>query len=141
MKNPAALFLIATFLLMACETRDSWPDPYAGYKHKLIEHGYWRELSSDEIAIRELHLHTEGYSITYVPFEYKKDYWGGYEWDADSNKLKLTVENGNEIPKNLDGVGTMRIDDRGDLVIEGVNLDGRRPRKKSFRFMRIHPER
>jgi hypothetical protein len=46
------------------------------------------------------------FSLTAVPFETRRDYWGRYSYDESSGALRLMVENANQ--------------ERGDLALEGT---------------------
>jgi hypothetical protein len=53
--------------------------------------------------VRELEFQPENrFSVTFMPFETYRDYWGSYAFDPATGKLRLTVEGGNFVPPNLD---------------------------------------
>lgn len=53
-------------------------------------------------VIRELVFEGDGsFSVTWMPFESYKDYWGEYAYDADTGILTLTPERGNYIPEDV----------------------------------------
>ena len=69
------------------------------------------------------------YSVTWVPFETYKDYWGQWRYDRSDGSLQLSVDGGNYIPP--DRVSSGRIEIRGDILdLAATSLgsprDGRR---------------
>jgi len=74
--------------------------------------------------VRELEFGRDRFSVTFIPFETYNDYWGRYSYDPRTGALRLTVENGNNVPGGLDLEGTARIED-GHLVLEGLFLGDR----------------
>jgi hypothetical protein len=135
--KPAAITLLTCALLCGCSS-DRLPKPYAGYTHSSAEHGYWREATDNKPRIGELHLHANGISVTYEPFETYKDYWGVYVLNANQENISLNVDGGNKLPTFSKASGKFSLS--GDsLEIRGVSLDSRRPELKIFRFSRFHP--
>jgi hypothetical protein len=74
--------------------------------------------------VRELEFGPERFSVTFMPFESYKDYWGTYRFDAATGALRLTVDGGNSTPPGLDLEGTARLED-GHLVLDGMFLGDR----------------
>lgn len=75
--------------------------------------------------VRELEFRPENrFSVTFVPFETYQDYWGTYAWDADTGRLRLTVEGGNFVPSNLDLDGVAELKE-GRLRLTGLFLGSR----------------
>ena len=128
-------------VLTSCEHRLEDVDPYAGFNHPSAEHGYWAEVGDASHRIRELHLHSKGFSVTYEPFETYKDYWGTYSCDPVSGIFHLSVESGNAVPEFKGASGTIRMPDAEHLTISGIRLDGRRSRSTTFKFLRFTPNR
>jgi hypothetical protein len=64
------------------------------------------------------------FSVTFVPFETYRDYWGHYSYDADSGAIRLNVEGGNLVPDGLDLEGAAELAG-GRLRLSGVSLGGR----------------
>jgi hypothetical protein len=64
--------------------------------------GTWRQLDAECAGaepVRELVFEPGGhYSVTWLPFETYKDYWGAWRYDARSRVLTLTVDGGNYQP-------------------------------------------
>ena len=64
--------------------------------------GTWRQVETECAGaepVRELIFEAGGhYSVTWLPFESYKDYWGAWTYNARTHVLTLTVENGNNIP-------------------------------------------
>lgn len=53
--------------------------------------------------VRELEFQPENrFSVTFLPFESYRDYWGTYSFDPATKRIRLTVEGGNFVPPNLD---------------------------------------
>jgi hypothetical protein len=52
----------------------------------------------------------ETFSVTWQPFESYKDYWGQYEYEAETGQLTLKVEAGNNIPPDVMS-GKIRLSD------------------------------
>jgi hypothetical protein len=53
--------------------------------------------------VRELEFQPENrFSVTFMPFETYRDYWGSYAFDPATGRLRLTVGGGNFVPPNLD---------------------------------------
>lgn len=77
--------------------------------------------------VRELEFSAGNrFSVTFLPFETYKDYWGTYSFDAASGRLVMTVSGGNFVPAGLDLEGTARVDG-GRLILEGMYLGSREP--------------
>jgi hypothetical protein len=75
--------------------------------------------------VRELEFRPENrFSVTFLPFETYRDYWGTYAWDADTGRLRLAVEGGNFVPPNLDLEGEAQLVD-GRLRIRDIFLGSR----------------
>ena len=72
--------------------------------------------------VRELEFTPQGrFSVTFVPFETYKDYWGTYSFDPATGAVRLTVEGGNNVPGRLDLEGrAQRSGDR--LTLTGLFL-------------------
>ena len=94
--------------------------------------GYWSQQDSAECTggaggpkpepIRELILRTDSlFSLTAVPFETRRDYWGRYSFQPATNTLRFIVDTGNDAPQDadLDGRATVQGD---TLRLEGFWL-------------------
>ena len=80
--------------------------------------------ASDAAAepVRELVIRRDGrFSLTYMPFETYKDYWGTYTYDRASGALVMDVVNGNSDPLGLDLAGTAQVAN-GRLTLRDVWL-------------------
>ena len=130
------MFFGIVALLVGC-TGNRFPDPYAGFEHAAQEQGYWKEVTPDEENIKELHLHTKGISITYMPFETYKDYWGTYSLTDDRNQIQIVIEGGNTLPGFDEATGNFVEERSNEIRITGIRLDSRRPSKTDFRFERF----
>ena len=92
--------------------------------------GIWRQTSADcpgganaGPMIGEFSLRADGrFAVTWMPFETYQDYWGVWSWDRVSGALKMTVEQGNHVPKDLDLEGTARGIDEHHLELTGLTL-------------------
>ncbi len=58
----------------------------------------------------------------WAPFEVYVDYWGTYQYDEAQGTLELTVSNGNYIPDDLDGSGSVSFDEQGRLLLTDIWL-------------------
>ena len=90
--------------------------------------------------IRELRFGADGsFSVTWVPFEVYRDYWGSYTYDLEQGTFELTVAGGNYVPRDVDGSGRFSIDDRGRLNLNemwlGSPRDSKTPPNCGHRFV------
>lgn len=67
--------------------------------------GLWRQSEAEcgeRKPIAELVFSADGrYSVTWIPFETYKDYWGRFRYEAATGALELTVEGGNYMPADV----------------------------------------
>ena len=67
--------------------------------------GTWHQIEAEcgsAEPVRELIFEAGGrYSVTWLPFETYKDYWGAWRYDARTRVLALTVDGGNYQPADL----------------------------------------
>ncbi len=131
--------LVVLLLVSGC-SQNRLPDPYAGFKHDDVAQGYWKEVSSDDKSIRELHFHTKGFSVTYSPFESYKDYWGTYTLNEKKDKIRFTVDGGNRRPEFIKATGAFQQQGKDEIRIDGIALDSRKPTKNHFRFERFRSD-
>jgi hypothetical protein len=76
-----------------------------------------------EEPIRELAFRAEGtFSVTWMPFEIYRDYWGTYEYDLVEGTLDLVVNGGNYVPDDVDGSGSFSFDEQGRLILRDIWL-------------------
>jgi hypothetical protein len=66
------------------------------------------------------------FAVTFRPFETYRDYWGRFEFDPATGKLKLIVEGGNFVPDVLDLEGEADVS-AGALVLRNLYLGSRSP--------------
>jgi len=67
--------------------------------------GRWTEESSQQ-AIAELIFNDNmTFSVTWIPFETYKDYWGTYAFDLEKGILEIKVKSGNYIPPDINPKG------------------------------------
>ena len=94
--------------------------------------GTWRQVgpaecggaavASDTMAIQELIIRPTGqFSVTWLPFETYKDYWGRYEYDRATGRLAMRAEGGNRVPPGIDLDGRATVED-GRLVMRDIWL-------------------
>lgn len=84
------------------------------------------EEVTPEEPIGELAFESDGvFSVTWMPFETYRDYWGTYEIDAETGAIELHVEGGNHVPDDIDGSGFYAIDEQGRLVLSEMWLGTR----------------
>jgi hypothetical protein len=87
--------------------------------------GTWRQTDAEcglAQPIRELIFEADGrYSVTWLPFETYKDYWGRYQYDPRAHTLSLTVEGANYRPPERALSGEARVEDR-TLTLRGLSL-------------------
>ena len=82
-----------------------------------------REEVAPEEPIRELQFRADGtFSVTWMPFEVYRDYWGNYRYDSEGGTLDLAIEGGNYVPEDVDGSGSFVIDEEGRLVLKDMWL-------------------
>jgi hypothetical protein len=75
--------------------------------------------------VRELEFSPENrFSVTFMPFETYRDYWGSYSFDPATKRLRLTVERGNFVPPNLDLEGEAELAE-GRLRLKDIFLGSR----------------
>jgi hypothetical protein len=95
--------------------------------------GFWREKSRSEcgteketissLPIQELEFRAKGwFSVTWMPFETYRDYWGSYTADNSTGALSLKIEGGNYVPRNFRGVGKFKLTGKNTLELTGVYL-------------------
>lgn len=104
----------------------------------LVLTGRWSQVEIDcgEAAppkepVRELEFDSlGGFSVTYLPFETYRDYWGQARFDATLGKLDLTVTGENFTPRDPILSGPVRLDAEGRLILDGFNLGEREPTRR-----------
>jgi len=94
--------------------------------------GRWRQVgkaecggaavAADTMGIQELIIRPTGqFSVTWLPFESYKDYWGRYEYDRATGRLAMRVEGGNRVPPGIDLDGRATVEG-GRLVMRDIWL-------------------
>jgi hypothetical protein len=75
--------------------------------------------------VRELEFRPENrFSVTFMPFETYRDYWGSYSFDPATRQLRLKVEGGNFVPADLDLEGEAELAE-GRLRLKNIFLGSR----------------
>jgi hypothetical protein len=100
------------------------------------------EEAVPEERIGELRFGADGrFSVTWMPFEVYKDYWGTYAYDLVQGTLDLVVIGGNYIPDDVDGSGLFSFDEQGRLILRDMWLgsprDGTGSANCGHRFTRL----
>jgi hypothetical protein len=79
------------------------------------------EEVAPEYPIMEFILGDKGeFSVTWVVFESYVDYWGTYRINNESQTIEFTIDFGNYIREDFDGIGTFHYDDNGDLILTDI---------------------
>jgi len=97
--------------------------------------GHWKEEGGN---ISEFIIHPDrSFSLTIIPFETYKDYWGHVSFDPDRKTIAFIIEGGNKNPADADLQGMFRLEEDGSLVLEGIYfgtiIEGDRYKQK-YRF-------
>lgn len=97
-------------------------------KDEVVLTGLWSQRSLEGCSaesIGELEFRPDNrFAVTFHPFETYQDYWGSYVWDADTGRIRLTVEGGNFVPPGLDLDGAAELAG-GRLRLTGLYLGSR----------------
>src|SRR5262245_30983913 len=128
---PAITACVAAMALSACASAQP-EDPLVGY---------WRQRSEEcgaAAPIYELVFQADGrYSVTWLPFETYKDYWGRWRHDRATGALELTVEGGNYIPPDLVTSGVIHLEANaltlGQISLGSPRREGEAPCHAPFR--------
>lgn len=105
--------------------------------------GYWRQsgwkfctpvarLTAEQMdpPIDELWFRSDGtFTVTWVPFERYKDYWGHYTYDESTGALELAIEHGNYVPRDFVGKGTAKVEGQR-LTLDGVRLGTKKAKNR-----------
>ncbi len=84
------------------------------------------QARTPQMAIEELIFKADQtFSVTWMPFEIYKDYWGTYTYDPVSQALSLEIGGGNYVPDDFAGKGKAHIDEQGRLILDGIWLGSR----------------
>jgi hypothetical protein len=76
-----------------------------------------------EHPIQELEFNADGtFSVTWMPFESYRDYWGTYRHDAATGRLVMQVTGGNHVPPNLDLDGRATLQGNARLTLAEITL-------------------
>lgn len=100
--------------------------------------GHWTEVSQTTCGastartpaepLRELVFSGNGeFSVTWMPFESYKDYWGTYEFDRGTGRLELQVVRGNHVPDELDLDGQVVFEGTDEMQLHNLWLGSRTP--------------
>ena len=97
-----------------------------------------KSVTGCEIAepVRELEFNPNGgFSVTFLPFETYKDYWGGYTFDPATGHIRMNVTGGNFVPPDLDLEGEAELAS-GRLTLRNVFLGSRQsPAQKGCTYL------
>ncbi|HET6762683.1 MAG TPA: hypothetical protein VFH27_03400 [Longimicrobiaceae bacterium] len=73
--------------------------------------------------LQELEFNADGtFSVTWMPFESYRDYWGTYRHDARTGQLAMRVTGGNHVPAELDLDGRAVVRGRTQLLLADISL-------------------
>jgi len=112
--------VVLAMLAVGCTTATPADDDAA-----LAIIGTWHQLDAEcglGQPVRELIFEADGrYSVTWLPFETYKDYWGRYRYNPHTQALALTVEGGNYNPPDRVLAGQARVEDHA-LTLSGISL-------------------
>jgi hypothetical protein len=100
--------------------------------------GHWTEVTQTACGatvaetpaapLRELVFGGDGhFSVTWMPFESYKDYWGTYQFDRQTGKLQLQVVGGNYVPNGLDLDGRALFEGTDEIRLSDLWLGSRTP--------------
>lgn len=100
------------------------------------------EEAVPEERIGELGFRADStFSVTWMPFEVYKDYWGSYAYDLAQGTLDLIVTGGNYVPDDVDGSSLFSFDEQGRLILRDMWLgrprDGTGSANCGHRFTRL----
>jgi hypothetical protein len=59
----------------------------------------------------------------------------------DQEGIRFIVKGGNRLPAFQEVTGRITMDGEGEMSVDGIALDSRRPEKTRFRFERFDPKR
>ncbi len=113
--------VVAIFILGGC----TQPNLQKSQQNIKIE-GCWSQKSitkNKDASVDELILKKDGrFTLTFLPFERYKDYWGKYNYDAKSKKLSFYIEGSNIDTKRLDLDGKVVFEDNNSIILKGFFL-------------------
>lgn len=112
-----------------CGKRDVTRTIRIAGKDEPVITGYWREESKQcngetpQAPVNEFEIRDIGeFSITYYPFESYRDFWGKYDFDANSSALAMRIDGGNRVPTSATLSGKASLTPEGKLVLDGFFL-------------------
>ena len=129
------LLVFLLLLLTSC----SHPTKLSLAKMQLV--GVWHENGESKNRINELIFRDDGtFSVTVTPFDVYKDYWGTYTIDPKKHKIHLKVEDGNNIPQDLN-ITTFKFKGYGkrELTLKGGyfgTLNSNFSKKEEYSFIK-----
>jgi len=78
-------------------------------------------------SINELEFRADGwFSVTWVPFETYRDYWGSYAADNATRALSLKIDGGNYVPAGFRGDGKFTLRDNNTVELTRIYLGAKR---------------
>jgi len=81
--------------------------------------GLWRQVSvacastaRPTEPVRELRINDDDtYSVTFLPFESRADYWGKVAYDPADSRVSFTIERGNTVPEGVRLIGAATVEE------------------------------
>lgn len=92
--------------------------------------GRWTQTAdpscSTESIIRELKFNGDGtFSVTWMPFEAYKDYWGDFDYETQTGLLSLKPDGGNYVPDDVSS-GMVRLAGDTLTLMDGMSFGATR---------------
>jgi len=87
--------------------------------HGALLTGLWRQVSvacaspdRPPEPVRELRINDDdSYSVTFLPFESRNDYWGRVAYDLADGRISFTIERGNTVPEGVRLIGAATVEE------------------------------
>lgn len=92
--------------------------------------GLWRQTSvacaspdKPSEPVRELRINDDDtYSVTFIPFESRADYWGRVQYDPASGRIAFAIERGNTVPEGVRLIGAAALEGDDTLTLEAMHF-------------------
>lgn len=116
--KPGAEFVITSVLQIGNQSREiqNTLHIYTQTSNPFV--GTWADTRNE---INELVFRADGtYSVTALPFESYRDYWGVYYFDTEEKIIQFEVTGGNNIPRDKELKGFYRFTNNDVLVLDDI---------------------